>query len=1096
MRETLDNARKPLAENASILLVGDAPADLHALRTVLEELGRELVEAQPGEDALARVRAEEFAVILLDVRAPGRNGFDAARLIRSERRAQRTPIIFLTAFEINREQAEEGYALGAVDFLVEPFLPAVLKAKLRNFVELFEDNQRAKRESEQLRLLVQGTIDYAIFMLDPQGRIISWNPGAQRLKGYAAHEIIGQHFSRFYPQEAIDRGWPDYELEVAQAVGRFEDEGWRVRKDGSQFWANVVITALRDETGSLRGFSKITRDLTERKQAEENARRLAAEAAARQAADDNARLIQAERERLHVTLASIGDAVISADAEGRVNFLNPVAEALVGWKHDEARGRSLADVFRIVNEYTRQPVENPAIKALRQGAIVGLANHTLLIARDGVERPIDDSAAPIRDAQGGVIGCVLVFRDISERRRAETQLQESEKKLRLLADTMPQIVFTATPDGQADYLNQRWYDYTGLPRGDVGAESWLSAMHPDDRDPCMAEAARTNREGVAFEMELRLREGRTGQYRWHLARSVPVRDDQGRIIGWYGTSTDIHDRKRAEDANRFLASASATLATIVDYESTLQKVAALAVPHFADWCAVDVVEADGSLRRLAVVHADPEKVKLAHELNQRYPPDPASPHGAFKVVRTGQSDRTEEITEEMILHGARDERHLQILRELGLKSHLCVPLKGRTRLLGVITFVSAESDRRYSQTDQEFAEELGRRAAIALENSLLYAELRETDRLKDEFLAMLAHELRNPLAPIRNSLHILKQPETDGPTDHQMLSIAERQVQHMARLLDDLLDVSRISRGSIELRKEPLDLTTVVNRSVEAARPLFEQRGHELTVSLPPASLRVKADATRLEQVLTNLLNNAAKYTDPGGHISVDLEGQSGEAILRVRDTGIGIAPEMLPRIFDPFVQAERRLDRAQGGVGIGLTLVNRLVALHGGRVAANSPGLGQGSEFTVRLPTTTEGGEAGANDPAGGEAQPLPRLRVLVVDDNPDAANTLALLLRFAGQDVQTAYDGPSAIARAQEFMPELVLLDIGMPGMDGYEVAARLRNETGLGSVLLVALTGWGQDEDRRRSAEAGFDQHMVKPVEPQRLREVLRNLAGKRQ
>jgi PAS domain S-box-containing protein len=243
---------------------------------------------------------------------------------------------------------EEGYVLGAVDFLVKPLLPVALQAKVRGLVELFQDKQRAKHEADQLRLLVHGTTEYAIFMLDPQGQVVTWNAGAERIKGYRADEIIGQHFSRFYPQEAIDRGWPAHELKVAKAEGRFEDEGWRVRKDGTQFWANVVITALHDDAGGFLGFSKITRDLTERKNSEENARRVVEEAAARRVAEENARLIQEQRERLHVTLASIGDAVISTDAEGRVDFLNPVAQELVGWKTEEAASRTLEDVFRIV----------------------------------------------------------------------------------------------------------------------------------------------------------------------------------------------------------------------------------------------------------------------------------------------------------------------------------------------------------------------------------------------------------------------------------------------------------------------------------------------------------------------------------------------------------------------------------------------------------------------------------------------------------------------------------------------------------------------------------------------------------------------------
>jgi PAS domain S-box-containing protein len=381
-----------------------------------------------------------------------------------------------------------------------------------------------------------------------------------------------------------------------------------------------------------------------------------------------------------------------------------------------------------------------------------------------------------------------------------------------------------------------------------------------------------------------------------------------------------------------------------------------------------------------------------------------------------------------------------------------------------------------------------------LENELRQRaeRLAQADRLKDEFLAMLAHELRNPLAPIRNALHIMKQPGADGAIIQQLRDMAERQVQQMARLLDDLLDVSRISRGRITLRTETVDVAAAISRTLEAVRPLVEERCHELTVSLPAGPLRVEADATRLEQVLSNLLNNAAKYTNPGGHIWLTAERDCGAVVLRVRDTGIGIAPEMLPRVFDLFVQAERPLDRSQGGMGIGLTLVKRLVELHGGRVEAHSSGIGHGSEFVVRLPALTDPREARrVATPETADVVALPGRRVLVVDDNGDAADSLAMMLRLAGQDVRVAYDGTSGLTQAEAFLPELVFLDIGMPGMDGYEVARRLRGEPRLRGVILVALTGWGQDEDRRRSHDAGFNYHFVKPIEPAELEKVLKTL-----
>jgi PAS domain S-box-containing protein len=370
--------------------------------------------------------------------------------------------------------------------------------------------------------------------------------------------------------------------------------------------------------------------------------------------------------------------------------------------------------------------------------------------------------------------------------------------------------------------------------------------------------------------------------------------------------------------------------------------------------------------------------------------------------------------------------------------------------------------------------------------------LKEADRLKDEFLAMLAHELRNPLAPIRNALHVLRQPGAASDTAARVREMAERQVKHMARLLDDLMDVSRISRGRIELRQEIVDVAALVRQALETVGPFLQERRHALDVALPAEPLRVRGDPARLEQVLTNLLNNAAKYTNPGGRISLAVAREREDVVLRVRDSGAGIAPDMLVKIFDLFVQADRRLDRAPGGVGIGLTLVRKLVELHGGRVEARSPGLGGGSEFLVRLPALAEAPPAAGRAPAKAGAAPAaaPR-RILVVDDNRDAADSLAVLLRLHGQDVRVAYDGPSALAVAAEFRPALALVDIGMPDMDGCEVARLLRVQPGLKEMRLVALTGWGQEEDRRSSAAAGFDQHLVKPVEPDALGALLAGL-----
>ncbi len=448
----------------------------------------------------------------------------------------------------------------------------------------------------------------------------------------------------------------------------------------------------------------------------------------------------------------------------------------------------------------------------------------------------------------------------------------------------------------------------------------------------------------------------------------------------------------------------------------------------------------------------------------------------------------------MLVQGAKDERHLRLIRSLGLKSYICVPLVVSGNPLGVLTFATAESGRRYTDTDLALAKDLAHRAAVAIENTRLYQALREADRRKDEFLATLAHELRNPLAPIRNSLQILKMPRLDAATVERSRDMMERQVHQLVRLVDDLLDVSRVMRGKIELRKERVELSTVVARAVETVQPLIEAQGHDLTVQLPSESLALDADPVRLAQVVANLLTNAAKYTEANGGIRLTAQREGGEVVLCVRDTGIGIAPDMLPHIFELFVQADHSSTKAQGGLGIGLTLVKNLVEMHHGTVEANSAGLGRGSEFVIRLPLMPQQ-ERQRNEEDNGEAPHEPARssghRLLVVDDNRDAADSLAMLLRLQGHEVRVAHDGLAALELAKGYRPEMVFLDIGMPGMDGYEVARRLRRQPGLENVRLAALTGWGQAEDRRRTAEAGFDHHLVKPAEPNALESLLSGL-----
>ncbi len=679
---------------------------------------------------------------------------------------------------------------------------------------------------------------------------------------------------------------------------------------------------------------------------------------------------------------------------------------------------------------------------------------------------------------------VSLMEDAIEARQA---IAESEARWRQLADAMPQIVWTAGPDGEIDYLNRRWTEFTGLPQT-VGSGAWAQFLHPDDAQPAGERWAACLAGGAAFDMEIRLFDQQRQSYRWHLIRTMPVRDEAGNVVRWFGSSTDIHEQKRAEETARYLAEASSALAAVEDYDATLEKIAWLAVPFFADWCIVDVSESDGSLRRLAVAHIDPQKLRLADELRQQYPPDPDEPHGPHRVMRTGQSEMMEEIPEALIVQAAKDAEHLRILQALGLKSYLCVPLRGRGSTLGVITFVSAESGRRYTKADLTLAEEVAQRSAIAIENAQLYAKLQDADRRKDEFLATLAHELRNPLAPLRNALELIRLSAGDASMLDQARSLMGRQVDQMVRLIDDLLDISRITQGKLLLRKERVEIAAVVQSAVETSRPLIEASAHELTVMAPLEPIYLEADQVRLAQVIANLLTNAAKYTEQGGQISLTVQRQHGQAMISVRDTGIGIPADHLSHIFEMFSQVAPALERAQGGLGIGLALVKGLVELHGGTVEARSEGAGMGSEFIVRLPVLEVPAPAFNPGHNGGTSRRAAKRRILVVDDNRDAAETTAMILRLMGHDTHTAHDGLEALQAAATLRPSVLLLDIGLPKMNGYEAARRIRQEPWGSDVTLIALTGWGQEEDKRRALEAGFDHHLTKPAGAAALEKVL--------
>jgi signal transduction histidine kinase/DNA-binding response OmpR family regulator len=595
-------------------------------------------------------------------------------------------------------------------------------------------------------------------------------------------------------------------------------------------------------------------------------------------------------------------------------------------------------------------------------------------------------------------------------------------------------------------------------------------------------------------------------------------------------------RAAAEEATRratFLAEASSALASSLDYHATLRRLLELVLPTLGDWSAITQVDEhgcsgqtnlawvdDGGLSIESAV--DPQRLpapvaealqRVVAEGKSEYLPDIAALGGGEAEAADGVTGRRADgVTASMCQqeeprtrYSASDNaispRHpvtpsprqddtpspppSATAPDFNLTSALILPLQVRGRMLAVLTLALGRSDRHYQPADLALARDLAHRAAIALDNARLYHDIQESDRRKNEFLAMLAHELRNPLAPIRSAVQIMRLTGPDLPDLRWAREVIDRQVQHMVRLVDDLLDVSRITRGKIKLQLETVDIATVVASAVETCRPLIDTRKHELAVSLPRESLWVEGDAARLSQVLGNLLNNAAKFTEEGGQVSLTVDRDGADVVVRVKDTGIGIPPEMLSYIFDLFTQVERSLDRSQGGLGIGLTLVRRLVELHQGSVHVTSAGPNQGSEFVVRLPLMSQ---ARAPGPSINGAHKTPaacaRCRILLVDDNIDGANSLAKLLEMSGHEVHVVYDGVAGIQAAKTLLPDIVLLDIGLPGMDGYEVARQLREEPALKDVPLVAVSGYAREEDRLRSQQAGFNHHLVKPLDPRAL------------
>jgi signal transduction histidine kinase/DNA-binding response OmpR family regulator len=918
----------------NVLLVDDEPANLLALEVVLDELGANLVRAGSGEEALRKLQDTDFAAVLLDVRMPGMDGFEAAKLIRSRPRSRATPIIFVTA-DGSELSVEEAYAMGAVDFLTKPLMPAVIWAKVAFFIELQRgkdelraSERRASRERSFLAAVLEA-IEDGVIASGPTGDITLFNRATRAFHGLPDNAV------------SID---PDTLLSQL-----FREDGTPLPRAEAP-----LVRALAGE---------LVRDCR----------------------------------------------MVVAPGNGQRRTV-------------VANGRPLYE------------------DGERVGAVVSMHDVTA-----------------VREAE---LAREAVVREQARREEAEAVaelINASEERVRLATEAGGLGVWvwdveTGTVVWEHDWL----FDMFGLPRNSQALDaSRLVAehLHPDDTGSFRSAFAATVEGGEPFFFVGRFYRLPDRQLRWLEFRGRRQSDAAGVPLRIMGTTADITEQHEFQQRLRLSEDRYRTLFNAIDQAFALIEL---------------VFDRSGKAIDYTFLEVNPAFSKHTGL------PDPVGQR--ISQIMPGVEDHWLQTYGRVALTGE-PVRFINEASELGRWYESYAARLGGSESRTVALLFSDITDRKRADDDL-------RRLAT---------ELAESDRRKTEFLATLAHELRNPLAPLSSGLQVMKLAASDAAAIERTRGMMERQVNHMVHLVDDLLDVARITTGKVDLKKERVDLQTVIASAVETSMPLIEAGRHELVVQMPDEVLLLEIDLTRVAQVVSNLLNNAAKYTPVRGRIGLSVRREGAEVVIAVSDTGIGIPPASMPTVFEMFTQVGRNMERAQGGLGIGLSLVRRLVELHGGTVTAASDGVGRGSTFTLRLPLMVDEAAApGRTAPVRAlDDSAAPSLRVLVVDDNVDAADTLAALLEMGGHATRVANDGTQALEMAQAFRPQVVFLDIGLPGMNGYEVARRMRSTPGMESGILVALTGWGTREDRERSSEAGFDHHLTKPADMAAVENLLSGL-----
>ncbi|HMI85493.1 MAG TPA: PAS domain S-box protein [Polyangiaceae bacterium] len=995
--------------------------------------------------------------------------------------------------------------------------------KLRGFAEVTRDLTAKPDEDhdaeQRFHLLVDAITDYAIFILDPTGRISTWNPGAERLKGYAADEIVGQHFSIFYTPEDHARGKPQQVLETVRREGRYEDESWRVRKDGSLFWANVVITALRDTQGSLIGFAKVTRDLSGRRSAEEELRR--------------------SEERFRLLVESVGDyAIYMLDPEGRVTTWNLGAARMKGYTAHEVIGKNFAIFFNAEDAAAGKPARELA-RARTEGRC---EDEGWRVRKDGRSFWANAILTALRDDKGELIGFAKITRDLTIPREAEAterqlfreqmarslaedaerRVRESEERYRDLSQRL-EIILQGVADGitvqersgRVVFANNAAARICGFESvdeliktspADVFARFEILDEHHRPLQPQETPSHRVLAGKQDSGATLHIRERGSPRGWWTRVRSSAVFGADGKpelaVTIWH----DVTVERRHDVQAKYLGDATAALGASLRYEEMFGTLARVLVPGLGDWCSIYLRDGE-ELRNVAIAHIDGTNLPNAQEQPRKMPTGTRHSRGLWSVVSSGEAALYNDITDQMLVEVARDPAHLDALRGVGLKAALLAPIRVRSQVIGAISLVFAESDRRYDESDVTVVEELGRRAGVAFENSQLYKSAQdaarvaeEASRAKDEFLATVSHELRTPLTAIVGWSSLLKSRVSD-PTVAKSLEAIYRNAQSQVKIIDDILDVSRVITGKFLLEPRPADIVAIAREAIEVVRPSALAKKIDI-VFMPRTELcLLVADPERLQQVVWNLLSNAVRFTDGGGNIRIAVGQEASTVVLSVKDTGKGIDAAFLPFVFDRFKQADSSITRRVGGLGLGLALVRHIVELHGGQVAAASDGPGTGATFTIRLPIRAMLPASETPLPApvsvrnAQTVRELSGIRVLAVDDEPDARDLIGAVLEQAGAVVETAPSAALGFEAFKRFRPDVLVSDIGMPDEDGFTFMRRIRALSSAegGKVPSLALTAFASEEDRGKAIGAGYTTHLGKPVSPDALATAVANLAA---